>query len=167
MTLASQNSLIQNVALTNYFDTDDGSLPEIEVIFDSASSIPVAFGHLYERGARNVTQGGGYLWISETQLEKPFTGPGDASLVASGIAAPFHVVLADIVGLKCPIPLLGVFVLADRLTIDYRMGADWATAQIESLLHLLRGLQCLGGRVEAPWWGEDGTRDLTAALDAI
>lgn len=59
--LASQNSLVQNVVLTNYFDTDDGSLPEIEVIFDSASSIPVAFAHLYERGARNVTQGGGCL----------------------------------------------------------------------------------------------------------
>lgn len=100
-------------------------------------------------------------------MEKPFTGPDDASLVASGIAAPFHVVLADIVGLKCPIPLLGVFVLADRLIIDYRMGAAWATAQVESLLHLLRELQCIGGRVDASWWGEDGTRDLAAALDAL
>jgi hypothetical protein len=155
------------VVLTNYFDTDDGSLPEIDVTYAEPSLVPLAFRHLYARGARNVTRGGGLIWISETHTEKSFAGPDDASLVASGVAAPFHVVLADIVGLGCPIPPLGVFVLADRITLDYRMGSEWAPAQIKSLLNLLRELQGLGGRVSTAWWDHHFSQDLTAALEAI
>jgi hypothetical protein len=150
--------------LSEYFENDDGSLPEIEITFADPSAVPLALKHLYDRGARNVTVKGGYVWISESQSEKPFSGPDDAFLVASGVAEAFHVVLGGIAGTNCPIPDLGVFVFTDTLALDYRMGSDWGPLQIQSFLELLRQLRGLGGKISVPWWGADGERDFLVAL---
>ncbi|MCC5085434.1 hypothetical protein [Xanthomonas campestris] len=152
--------------LSKYFERNDGSLPEVEVKFPNRSAVSVAFKHLYDRGARNVTVNGGYVWIKETQSEKPFGGPEDAVLVASGAAEAFHVVLGGIAGTDCPIPDLGVFVFTDSLALDYRMGSDWGPPEIQSWLELLRQLLGLGGEVSVPWWGADGERDFLVALSS-
>ena len=150
--------------LSRYFESDDGSLPEIEVTFSDPSQVPGAFAHFFARGARDVTRGGSHLWIRAAQAERPFAGPGDAALVSSGEADPFHVVLGSITGTGSPIPDLGVSVFTDSLTLDYRMGPGWGVDEIQSLLSLLLQLQTLGGVVSVPWWGADGERDFQAAL---
>ncbi|MFS2036554.1 hypothetical protein ACEN8I_21215 [Polaromonas sp. CT11-55] len=152
--------------LSRYFETNDGSLPEIEVTFSDSSRMLLAFQHLYNRGARNVTANGGSLWLTQSQTEAPFSGPESASLVVSGAAEAFHVVLGDIAGSDRTIPDLGVFVFPDTLAFDYRMGPDWGSPEIQSLLALLRQLCELGGAVSVPWWGLDGERDFLEALAA-
>ena len=150
--------------LSRYFETDDGSLPEIEVTFSDLSQVSAAFGHLFACGARNVTPGGSQLWIRAAQAERPFAGPDDAALVSFGTADPFHVVLGSVTGAGSPIPDLGVFVFTNSLTLDYRMGPGWGACEIQSFLSLLLELQTLGGVVSAPWWGAEGGRDFQAAL---
>ncbi|WP_355603738.1 hypothetical protein RZV17_12185 [Xanthomonas cannabis] len=132
--------------------------------FSDLSAVPVAFQHLYDRGARNMTVNGGYVWVKESQSEKPFSGPDDAVLVASAAVEAFHVVLGGIAGTDCPIPDLGMFAFTDRLALDYRMGSGWGPREIQSLLELLRQLRGLGGKVSVPWWGSDGERDFLSAL---
>ena len=105
--------------LLSYFGPDDGSLPEIEVTFSDSSRMPLAFQHLYDRGAQNVTANGGYLWLKESQTEAPFSGPESACLVVSGEAEAFHIVLGGIAGSDQTIPDLGVFVFPDTLAFDY------------------------------------------------
>lgn len=151
--------------LTQYFSTDDGSLPEIEVAYREAASAVEAFALLYERGARDVTVDGGHLWMRATRSEKSFSGPADALLMAEGLADPFHVVLGGVRGTDQVIPDLGVFVSTDGLVLDYRMGPEWGRVEIESFLELLRKLRSLGGTVSLAWWGEDGERDFHAALE--
>jgi len=150
--------------LSRYFETNDGSLPEIEVTFSDSSRMLLAFQHLYNRGAQNVTANGGSLWLTQSQTDAPFSGPESASLVASGTAEAFHVVLGDIAGSDRTIPDLGVFVFPDTLAFDYRMGSDWGPQEIQSLLVLVRQLCDLGGVVSVPWWGAEGERDFLEAL---
>lgn len=131
--------------LLRYFDTDDGSLPEVEVRYSNPDKVSQAFEFLFASNARNVTAGGGYLWIKASQKEKPFTGSDDASLVVCESAEPFHVVLADITIANGMLPDLGVLVMPSSLTIDYRMGSVWGTSEVNALLILLKELCGLGG----------------------
>lgn len=150
-----------------YFATNDGSLPEVEVTYSDSSLVPQAFQYLFDHGAKNVTVDGGYLWIKATQSGKPFSGPQDALLVSSGAAEGFHVVLSGLYGTRGQIPDLGVFVFTNSLTLDYRMGAQWGQDQIYSLLELLRQLRDLGGVISTPWWGAEGEHDFLAALESL
>ena len=151
---------------SEYFATNDGSLPEVEVTYSDSSLVPQAFQYLFDHGAKNVTVDGGYLWIKASQSGKPFSGPQDALLVSSGAAEGFHVVLSGLYGTRGQIPDLGVFVFTNSLTLDYRMGAQWGQDQIYSLLGLLRQLRDLGGVVSTPWWGAEGEHDFLAALES-
>ena len=152
------------MGLLQYFDTDDGSLPEITVTFADPSQVIRAFEHLFACGARNVSVGGGNLWLTASQSEKSFSGASDAALVISGAADSFHVVLAGVDCSGCSIPDLGVFVDPDSLTLDYRMGSVWREPEIHSLLELLRQFRTLGGVVSVPWWGVRGEQAFMAAL---
>jgi hypothetical protein len=82
------------------FKKDDGSLPEIEFSFPGDQVALAAFEHLFACGGRNVTAGGGYLWLRETEVERPFSGPSDAELTVSGVADPFHLTLAGVTTLN-------------------------------------------------------------------
>ncbi|MEJ1098497.1 MULTISPECIES: hypothetical protein [unclassified Pseudoxanthomonas] len=132
--------------------------------FADPSRVIRAFEHLFACGARNVSVGGGNLWLTASQSEKSFSGAGDATLVISGAADSFHVVLAGVTCSGSSIPDLGVFVDPDSLTLDYRMGSSWGEPEIQSLLALLRQLMDLGGVVTIPWWGADGERTFLGAL---
>jgi hypothetical protein len=152
------------MGLFRYFDTDDGSLPEITLTFADPSQVTRAFEHLFACGARNVSVGGGSLWLTASQSETPFSGASDAALVISGAADSFHVVLAGVICSGSSIPDLGVFVDTDSLTLDYRMGSSWGEPEVQSLLTLLRQLRDFGGVVTVPWWGADGERAFLGAL---
>jgi hypothetical protein len=152
------------MTLKKYFETDDGSLPEVEIAFDDQSNLEAAFRHLYDCGGFDVSRGPGQVWSKGSQSERSYAGPADAALVASDELDPFHVVLRGIRGTEHAIPDLGVFVFSSGITIDYRMGAEWGSHEIESFLHLLRRLVKLGGSVAVPWWGLEGESDFAIAL---
>ncbi|MGY2337679.1 hypothetical protein ACW9HW_00315 [Pseudomonas sp. SDO5532_S415] len=150
---------------SEYFTTNDGSLPEVEVTYSDSSLVPQAFQYLFDHGAKNVTVDGGYLWIKASQSGKPFSGPQDALLVSSGAAEAFHIILGGLYITRVQIPDLGIYVTTNSLTLDYRMGAQWGQDQIYSLLELLRQLRNIGGVVSIPWWGAEGEHDFLAALE--
>jgi hypothetical protein len=66
--------------------------------------------------------------------------PDAARLVAQGEAAPFHTLASGLAFDGVVIPDLGVFVWADELTLDYRMGPEWGGPQLLALFELLRQL---------------------------
>ena len=151
--------------LSRYFESDDGSLPEIEVDFRNSESLHRAFAYLFELGAEDVTKNGSYLWLRKKYQEAPFSGPKDAELVTSGLADSFHVVLDAIKVGDNKIPALGVFVDPLSLVIDYRMGTDWNRSNIGALLNLLKALVRFGGSVSVvKWWGADGQEDFSRYL---
>jgi hypothetical protein len=142
--------------LADYFNNDDGSLPEIEVHFENGEGVVTGLTHLFEHGAHVVSAGGASLWMKDSSESRSFQGPSDAELVTAGVAEPFHMVLADIACAGSTLPDLGVFVSSDELVFDYRMGPEWGASEIHALLVLLRGLRTFGGRVSATnWWGSE------------
>ena len=151
--------------LADYFATNDGSLPEIEVAFVSPEGVVEAFEFLFSCGARDVTVGGASLWLRQREQGRALVGGDGGTRIAAGGAEGFHVVLADITSLGTILPDLGVFVDAESLVIDYRMGPEWGPAQVSALLALLRHFRMAGGRVAVPWWGVDGERAFLAAID--
>ena len=111
----------RRMRLDRYFEADDGSLPEVEVHFAEAAQVKVAFSHLFAHGGIDVSVGGSHVWLIAEECDRPFNGPEDADLVASGVAHPFHLVLQDINVSGTLVPALGVFVDPTSLTLDYRM----------------------------------------------
>jgi hypothetical protein len=151
--------------LIDYFETDDGSLPEIEVRFSEPSHIVKAFTHLFTLGASNHSANEAMLWMRASQSAVPFTGPEDAAFVTSGEAESLQMLLSGINCAGCRLPDLGVFVGVNELILDYRMGPDWGHPQLDGLIALLRDLQALGGEVSvSDWWGDDGQRVFENAL---
>jgi len=136
----------------------------LEVRYSNPNKLSIAFEFLFANNARNVTAGGGYLWIKSLQKEKPFTGGGDATLVFCESADPFHVVLAAITIANYTLPDLGVLVMPSSLKVDYRMGSAWGASEVNALLILLKELCGLGGTLVAPWWGAEDEHEFTAAL---
>lgn len=151
--------------LLDYFETDDGSLPEIEVSFSEPVHIVKAFAYLFALGAKNHPANEPTLWMKASQTEVPFTDPEDVALVTSGQAESLQILLSDITRAGCHLPDLGVLVGLNELILDYRMGPDWGPPQIEGLMALLRDLQALGGEVSVrQWWGDDGQKVFEDAL---
>ncbi|WP_250628169.1 hypothetical protein [Pinirhizobacter soli] len=156
------------MTLLDYFETDDGSLPEIEVRFSEPGHTVRAFTRLFTLGAINHSANGPTLWLRASQSEAPFTGPGDAALVISGDAESIQILLNGITCAGCRLPDLGVFVGLNELILDYRMGPEWGGPQIDGLIALLRDLQTLGGEVSVhQWWGDDGQRVFEEALALV
>jgi hypothetical protein len=142
--------------LANYFNRDDGSLPEIAVQFESGESVVSGLKLLFAHGAQDVSAGGARLWLKDSSRSRSFEGPSDAELVTAGVAEPFHLILTSITCASSTLPDLGVLVSNDALVLDYRMGPEWGAREINALLALLRGLQGFGGRVSATdWWGDE------------
>ena len=151
--------------LAKYFDTDDGSLPEIEFEFDSPERVVSAFEYFFSCGAADVTADGGCkLWNVRLDREVPFEGPDDVRKLLTGDVESFHIVLGGISLGRPTIPDLGLLVDSSGFTIDYRMGEEWGEAQIESLILLLRELASMGGAISVPWWGQDGDSDFRTVV---
>jgi hypothetical protein len=146
--------------LSRYFESDDGSLPEIDVDFKNQESLHQAFAYFFELGAENNAKNGSYLWLRKELREVPFTGPGDAELVTAGLAGSFHVVLDSIRTDNHILPTLGILVDPASFVIDYRMGTHWSRANIGALLNLLKSQSRFGGSVSvARWWGATAQED--------
>jgi hypothetical protein len=151
--------------LTAYFETDDGSLPEIEVAFDKSSQVVSGFELLIRCGGKDVTAGGGAsISFVDDDHERPFAGAADVELIASGRANPLHIVLRGITSSGCEIPDLGVLICPKDLVFDYRMGPEWKTLEIMAFMALLRQLCVLGGKLSSPWWDSKGEQAFITAI---
>jgi hypothetical protein len=69
--------------------------------------------------------------------------PDAARRVVSESAESFHFLLQSVQRGGAVIPDLGVFVSADLVILDYRMGGSWGSPQLAALFDLLHELQRL------------------------
>ncbi|SRR6266536_385208 len=124
------------------FDTNDGSLPEIDIAALSPASLADMWSYL--RYAATAYVGDAWFWHTATHQQIPLDSvPNAAQLVVTGEADVFHTVLRGMTFFDTIIPDLGVFVFQDTISLDYRMGSDWNAAAVTALFELLRHLHHL------------------------
>ncbi|MFA6903565.1 MAG: hypothetical protein WC236_10825 [Gallionellaceae bacterium] len=150
--------------LRQFFENDDGSLPEVEISFENFNDTVHVFEYLCSLGSRDVTAGGGNLWSIADQVSIPFPGAVAASMVVAGVVTSFHVVLGGVTYAGIELPNLGVFFTPACIVIDYRMGNDWSSEKIQTFITLLSKFSSMGGTVSVPWWYSEGERAFNHAL---
>lgn len=127
--------------LLEIFGTNDGSLPDIEL--NNLSGAEVIHGYNFVKGHSGfISSKDPSFWSTSRNCDVPFSYlDNPADLVVSGEAESFHLCFG---GLKSPagklIPNIGLFVFADCLTFDYRMGPEWTKEAIEGLFELISAM---------------------------
>jgi hypothetical protein len=128
------------------FDTDDGGLYDIRLSGLEEAGLVKAFEFIQS----HATIGPDALfWHIGLQQDQRVSEYRDAArLVAQGLAEPFHVLATGIEFAGVVLPDLGAYVWPDEVTLDYRMGPQWAEPQLLALFELLHQLNAVaGGRV--------------------
>jgi hypothetical protein len=129
------NSLWDEVGVC--FDTDDGSLPGIEVAKLSAAGVSAVYAMLRRRS--RLSGDPPEFWSRTRDASVPVDEvPDAAGLVAAGEADAFHHCVEGVVAGGVELPVLGVFVWPDVVELDYRMGREWGPAQVAGFFELLR-----------------------------
>ncbi len=118
------------------FDTDDGSLPGVEVRGLSPAGVSAVYAML--RWRSRVTGAPPEFWSRTRDESVPVDAvPDAAGLVAAGEAEAFHHLIEGVVAGGVELPALGVFVWPAVVELDYRMGREWGAAQVSGFLELL------------------------------
>jgi hypothetical protein len=118
------------------FETDDGSLPSIEV--NGLSTTDVASIYSMLRKQSRLWNEDAVYWDVERQAEVPVDSVENAAaLVGQGRAEPFHLCLSDLAVSDALLPDIGVFVFSDSIELDYRMGPEWTRDRVAALFELL------------------------------
>ena len=119
------------------FDTDDGSLPEIELKLLTGENIRDIYSYLKDRG-QDVTVNGAQFWDKTINDSRPITSVDNpAFFVVQYLAEPFHMVIGGIKTDNIIIPPLGFFVFQEGIFLDYRKGQTWNPENVTGLLYLL------------------------------
>jgi hypothetical protein len=120
------------------FDTDDGSLPGVEVSGLSPPGVAAIYAMLRRR-SRLEGEPPYSFWSLTEQADLPVDSvPNAAALVAGGQAEPFHLCISGVIAGGVELPTLGVFVWPDTVELDYRMGDEWNSSRVAGLFELLR-----------------------------
>lgn len=123
--------------LHDLFDTDDGSLPEFRINYVDTSATVAAYALIRTRAAQVVSENPCF-WSKTHDAEHALDSvPNAAALVMADEAEPFHVVFGGIRARGTSLPDIGVFVFSNQLALDYRMGPDWGSKELEALFELL------------------------------
>ena len=140
--LVTSNSEQTNIAtwlwgeLHAYFDTNDGSLPELWLTLRTPADLVTVVTHLHNYG--RLSPHTDWVWFDTDNHEQPLTDVGAvAALVSAGLVPPFHVLLTDLVVEMVRLPDLGMFVMSEWIVLDYRMGAEWQPETLAALFSLL------------------------------
>lgn len=119
------------------FDTDDGSLPGIEIAGLSSAGVSAVYAMLRSRSRLCGAIPTFWSRTYDKSIEVDSV-PDAAALVVSGEAEPFHHCIEGMLVSGVELPVLGVFVWQDGIELDYRMGQDWGPAEIAGFFELLR-----------------------------
>jgi hypothetical protein len=130
------------VALREWFEVDDGSLPEVVFSDLPRGVLPALLGFLMERSAPDSTQPL-ILWDTALSAAAPIEPLTAAARVASGEIPNFHVRIQGIEVDGIALPSLGIFVCTDELALDYRMGGEWTPAVLAAFVRLLGAMHAL------------------------
>ena len=120
-----------------FFDTDDGSLPEVRVNYNDTRATASGYALLRKLAATTSPESPCFWAIADDAERLLDSVPNPAALVVSGEAEAFHVVFGGIRLREVIIPDIGVFVFPNQLALDYRMGAEWGSPEVEAFFALL------------------------------
>lgn len=126
--------------LHDLFDTDDGSLPDIEINALTSQSVANVYAFLRSR-SKPVSVEASFWHIAEERDVNVDDVPNTAQLVTEQIAEVFHVTVEGLTLQNATIPALGIFVFPDSICLDYRMGREWGPQEVEALFDCLRQIQ--------------------------
>jgi hypothetical protein len=133
--------------LHDLFDTDDGSLPDIELNSLTAEEIENIYAYL--RLNSKIVSRGSYFWSITTQEEVPVDSVENAAnLVVRGEAEYFHIVVGGLTFGGIVIPDLGIFVFENSMSLDYRMGQEWGSSEVDALFALFSKIREIAPLVE-------------------
>jgi hypothetical protein len=119
------------------FDTDDGSLPGVEISNLSPSGVSAVYNMLRLR-SRSVG-GPPEFWSSKFLKFVPVDSVADpAGLVIVGEAVALSHEIEGLVAGGVELPALGVRVWPEAVDLAYRAGREWGRAQIAGFFELLR-----------------------------
>lgn len=128
------------------FDSDDGSLPEVQ--FDVPNPDSVRDSYLFVQAcASRIESRRACYWSRSQNIEVPITiGDDPVAELIAGNAESFHVVFGGVVSPSgYRVPPLGVFVFLNELAIDYRMGKDWDIDSIGGFFEILDRVAVITG----------------------
>lgn len=135
--------------LEEIFNTDDGSLPDIEL--NNLSSQEVIAGYEIVRNcAEKISSKNPSYWSISAgkEIEIQFD-QNPVQHVIDQEAEPIHLCFA---GIRSPsgkaVPELGIFVFTDSLVLDYRMGQEWNAEAIEGLFEIIKGIASISHNME-------------------
>jgi hypothetical protein len=87
------------------------------------------------------------FWSLEDQQEQPINSvPNAADLVVQARAEPFHFVCQRLTYEGVVLPDIGVFVFADQIALDYRMGKEWDAVKLNALFGILTEVKRIDSR---------------------
>ena len=102
-------------------DTDDGGLYNIRVAGLDEPGVVAAFEFILVRSASDPDY---HFWHTGLERDERMADyPDAARLIVRGVADPLNVLASGLAFRGAEIPDLGVFVWADEVTFDCRMGA--------------------------------------------
>ena len=129
-------------ALHPLFDTDDSLPPEIWI--NDLSDLGMEHIFAFLRAAGSTLPEVDCYWDDRAQRERSIDSvPNAAQLVTRGEAAPFHMLVRGLSFSGATIPDLGVFILPQRIILDYRMGSAWGPAELVALFELFKAIHRL------------------------
>jgi hypothetical protein len=133
--------------LHDLFDTDDGSLPEIELTNLNSSQISKIYLFLVSLG-KEIKPKGITFWDNELNQARSIDSvENPATLITEYRASPFHIVISSITLDEITIPDLGVFIFQESISMDYRKGTLWTPDKLYALLELLCQIKNLAPEV--------------------
>jgi hypothetical protein len=119
------------------FDTDDGSLPGIEITKLSPAGVSAIYAMLRRRS--RLCGDPPSFWSRTKNAPVLVDSVLDAAaFVAAGEADAFQHCIEGVAAGGVELPVLGVFVWQDIVKLDYRMGREWGPAQVFGFFELLR-----------------------------
>lgn len=120
------------------FESDDGSLPAIQIERLSAAEVAELYLELRRRGSLADPASG--FWDKSLASLRPLDDvPNAAELVARYEAEPFHCALV-VRWDGTQMPPLGVHVFQETIAIDHRMGVGWSADAVLAYFGLLADL---------------------------
>jgi len=121
------------------FGYDDGSLPGVELRDVTSEQILVIYDYI-RRGSRVSTLDAKF-WDKRQERAVSLDAVSNAAeLVANGAVEAFHFCFTGLRVGAVELPELGLFVFANTVELDYRMGPHWTRERIAAFFELLREL---------------------------
>ncbi|WP_370682236.1 hypothetical protein [Comamonas sp. GB3 AK4-5] len=132
--LSAANAPVASVV--KLFLEDDGTLPDI--CFKRLSMAEVSAVYELLRGFAQDFESSPYWSVSDQADRRVLATESASEVLAQAEAKFFHIVL---LGVKSPsglsVPALGVCVLEDQISIDYRAGHEWGMGCVHGLFEIV------------------------------